>query len=130
LAATWFVKFINFYQNSDYFIFDNTDFEKRALEAAAVVQQELNAPVSLHPGRNPGSPAQILRHFLEAGGDASRVALCHLDSKVKIMLLSYLFYLYSFFTYSGTILENDILLEFASLGSYLEFDLFGIEVLI
>lgn len=67
------------------------DFEKRVLEAAAIVQNELKCPVSIHPGRNPASPAQVLRHFLEAGGKADQVSLCHLDSNILLFfsLLSY-----------------------------------------
>jgi hypothetical protein len=37
--------------------------------------------VSIHPGRDPASPEQILRVFMEAGGDAGKVAMCHLDRK-------------------------------------------------
>lgn len=59
----------------------NLDFEKRVLEAAALVQNELKCPVSIHPGRDPESPSQVLRCFLEAGGKADQVAMCHLDSK-------------------------------------------------
>ncbi|KAI9551402.1 hypothetical protein GHT06_021735 [Daphnia sinensis] len=81
-------------------------FEKRVLEAAAVVQTELKCPVSIHPGRDPASPGQILRCFLEAGGRADQVSLCHLDR---------------------TLIRDDHLFDFAAMGSYLEFDLFGIE---
>ena len=56
------------------------------LEAAAVVQRELKCPVSIHPGRDTASPGQILRVFIEAGGDASHVAMCHLDSKCILLL--------------------------------------------
>jgi len=35
--------------------------------------------VSIHPGRDTASPEQILRVFMEAGGDAGKVAMCHLD---------------------------------------------------
>lgn len=66
-----------------YFCF-RPDFERRVLQAAAHVQAELKCPVSIHPGRDPKSPSEILRVFQEAGGDATKVALCHLDSKSKI----------------------------------------------
>ena len=58
------------------------DFEKRVLEAAALVQDELKCPVSIHPGRNPASPKEALRTFLEAGGKANKVAMCHLDRTI------------------------------------------------
>lgn len=59
-----------------------TGFEKRVLEAAAQVQQELKCPVSIHPGRDSASPSQVLRCFLEAGGKADKVVICHLDSRL------------------------------------------------
>ena len=55
-------------------------FEKKVLSAAAQVQQDTKCPVSIHPGRDAASPSEVLRVFQEAGGDAQRVALCHLDS--------------------------------------------------
>ncbi|EFX84407.1 hypothetical protein DAPPUDRAFT_187750 [Daphnia pulex] len=82
------------------------NFEKRVLEAAAIIQNELKCPVSIHPGRNPASPAQVLRHFLEAGGKADQVSLCHLDR---------------------TLIQDEHVFDFAAMGSYLEFDLFGVE---
>ena len=60
---------------------DSLGFEKKVLQAAALVQAEAKCPVSIHPGRSPQSPSEVLRVFQEAGGDASKVALCHLDSK-------------------------------------------------
>lgn len=55
------------------------------LLAAANVQQDLKCPVSIHPGRDLCSPTEALRVFQEAGGDAARVAMCHLDSKEGLM---------------------------------------------
>lgn len=83
------------------------DFEKRNLTAAAAVQQELGAPVMIHPGRDHNAPAGTLRYFLEAGGKVHKTVMAHLDR---------------------TLFEVEELLEFASLGSLCEFDLFGIEV--
>ncbi|KAK2722433.1 hypothetical protein QYM36_002837 [Artemia franciscana] len=82
------------------------DFEKKVIEATALVQSELGCPVSFHPGRNPESPFEIIRIFQEAGGDVSKVAMSHLDR---------------------TIFDEGQLTEFAELGCYCEFDLFGIE---
>lgn len=56
------------------------------LQAAAIVQQELKCPVSIHPGRDPASPEQTLRVFMEAGGDAGKVAMCHLDRTYALSL--------------------------------------------
>lgn len=84
------------------------DFERRAIEAAALAQQTTGAPVSFHPGRHPDSPAEIMRIFQEAGGDASRAAMGHLER---------------------TIMSAGDLVEFAEkCACYCELDLFGIEV--
>ncbi|RVE68593.1 hypothetical protein OJAV_G00092930 [Oryzias javanicus] len=58
--------------------------------------------------RNPAAPAEILRILQEAGGDISKTVMSHLDR---------------------TIFHEAELLEFAKLGSYLEYDLFGTEML-
>lgn len=83
------------------------DFERRSLVATATVQQETGAPVIIHPGRDPKAPEEILRIFQEAGGKVKYSVMSHLDR---------------------TLLTKEDLLEFASKGSYCEYDLFGIEV--
>lgn len=82
-------------------------FEKRSLVASAAIQQETGCPVIMHPGRNKDSPEEIIRIFQEAGGKVGKTVMSHLDR---------------------TFLCDAELAEFASLGSYCEFDLFGIEV--
>lgn len=57
------------------------DFEKRAIVATAHVQTDLNCPVSFHPGRTTEAPFEIIRIFQEAGGDAKKADMSHLDSK-------------------------------------------------
>ncbi|XP_059156972.1 phosphotriesterase-related protein-like [Physella acuta] len=84
-----------------------TDFEKKSLRSSAAVQEDLGCPVIIHPGRNPQAPGEVLRILLEAGGKAQNTVMSHLDR---------------------TIFNKSTLLEFAELGSYLEYDLFGIEV--
>jgi len=114
------------------FHFDvNLDFEKKVVSAAAQVQEQLKCPVSIHPGRNSESPGQVLRIFQESGGNAGKLALCHLD-RMYYCYSDVFFYLSFYLTWlnylSGT-LHADVeeLFEFAKMGSYLEFDLFGIE---
>lgn len=85
-----------------------TESEKKVLQAAAHAQVQLGCPVIIHPGRNSGSPFQIIRVLQEAGADISKTAMSHLDR---------------------TLLDKKELLEFAQLGSYLEYDLFGTELL-
>ncbi|XP_049953158.1 phosphotriesterase-related protein [Schistocerca serialis cubense] len=82
------------------------EFEKNVIKATAEVQSSLDCPVSFHPGRHPKAPFEIMRLFAEAGGKAGKTIMSHLDR---------------------TILETETLLEYASLGSYLQQDLFGTE---
>jgi phosphotriesterase-related protein len=82
------------------------DFERRAIIATGEVQAQLGCPVSFHPGRHPEAPFEIIRLFQEAGGDAKKAVMSHLDR---------------------TILKNENLLEFSNLGTYCQFDLFGTE---
>ncbi|KAJ4937250.1 hypothetical protein JOQ06_001829 [Pogonophryne albipinna] len=85
-----------------------TESERKVLRATAHAQTQLGCPVIIHPGRNPAAPAEVLRILQEAGGDISKTVMSHLDR---------------------TIFDDGELLEFAKLGSYLEYDLFGIEML-
>src|SRR5579863_3009460 len=54
-------------------------FEKRVVQAVAILQQETNAPITFHPGRNPASPFEIIKVFTEAGGRGEDVIMSHLD---------------------------------------------------
>jgi len=85
-----------------------TDWEKLSIRAAATAQSSIDGspPVSFHPGRSPDSPFEIMRIFQEAGGKADRMILSHTDR---------------------TIQEKGQLSEFAKFGSYIQYDLFGIE---
>ncbi|KAF5902851.1 phosphotriesterase-related protein [Clarias magur] len=85
-----------------------TESEKKVLLATAHAQTQLGCPVIIHPGRNRAAPGEIVRILQEAGGDISKTVMSHLDR---------------------TIFDHDELLEFAKLGSYLEYDLFGTEML-
>lgn len=85
-----------------------TDSEKKVLRASAHAQTRLGCPVIIHPGRNPAAPREVVRILQEAGGDISKTVMSHLDR---------------------TIFDEGELLEFAKLGSYLEYDLFGTEML-
>ncbi|XP_030376214.1 phosphotriesterase-related protein [Scaptodrosophila lebanonensis] len=82
------------------------DFEKRAIRAAGEIQEVLGCGVSFHPDRSPEAPFEITRLYLEAGGRANKLVMSHLDR---------------------TIFDIDQLLEFAKLGCYLQYDLFGTE---
>ncbi|KAI1902243.1 hypothetical protein AGOR_G00042700 [Albula goreensis] len=85
-----------------------TDSEQKVLKATAHAQAQLGCPVIIHPGRNSAAPAAVVRILQEAGGDIGKTVMSHLDR---------------------TIFDNGELLEFAKMGSYLEYDLFGTEIL-
>ncbi|CRK87335.1 CLUMA_CG001137, isoform A [Clunio marinus] len=88
-------------------VFPITDFEKKAIQATADVQSNLKCGVSFHPGRDSRAPFEILRIYLEAGGDKSKCVMSHLDR---------------------TLLNDEKLLEFSDIGCYCQLDLFGTEV--
>ncbi|XP_068200518.1 phosphotriesterase-related protein [Palaemon carinicauda] len=83
------------------------EFERRVIKASGETQSATGCPVMFHPGRHHEAPEEILRLYSEAGGSMSKAVMGHLDR---------------------TIHELDGLLEFASLGSFCEYDLFGIEI--
>ncbi|XP_067034374.1 phosphotriesterase-related protein-like [Acropora muricata] len=84
-----------------------TSAERNSLLAAAEAQFKTGAPLLIHPGRNEESPIEIVRILQEAGADIKKTVMSHLDR---------------------TVFDQSKLLELASEGIYLEYDLFGIEV--
>jgi phosphotriesterase-related protein len=80
--------------------------EARVLRAAGLAQTELKCGVSIHLGRHPDSPAQVLEVLRTSGVDLSRVVLGHIDRTVQTL---------------------DGLRALAESGCILEFDLFGLE---
>ncbi|XP_068002482.1 phosphotriesterase-related protein [Melanerpes formicivorus] len=85
-----------------------TASERRVLQAAAQAQAQLGCPLIVHPGRSSQAPGRIVRLLQEAGAKAAKTVMSHLDR---------------------TIFDREELLEFAELGCYLEYDLFGTEFL-
>ena len=83
-----------------------TKNERKVLRAAAGAQGPTGAAITIHPGRHPTVPMEILRIIEEAGGDLKRTIMGHLDR---------------------TVFDFDTLRELAATGCYLEFDLFGLE---
>ncbi|XP_045624915.2 LOW QUALITY PROTEIN: phosphotriesterase-related protein [Procambarus clarkii] len=82
------------------------DFERRTIQAAGETQAFVGCPVMFHPGRYHGAPEEIFRIYTEAGGDPQKMVMGHLDRTIHTL---------------------DLLVEYASLGTYCEYDLFGIE---
>lgn len=56
-------------------------FEQRTLAASGQLQEELRVPVMIHCARHKNSPAESLRIFLEAGGNAGMTVMAHLDRR-------------------------------------------------
>ncbi|XP_038051193.1 phosphotriesterase-related protein-like [Patiria miniata] len=81
--------------------------EKKVLQATAEAQRQLGCPVLIHPGRLPKCPAECLRVLQEAGGEADKTVMSHIDR---------------------CLFNREQVLEFAEMGGYLEFDFFGTEV--
>lgn len=57
------------------------EFERRAIEATGIAQEQLQCPVSFHPGRDADAPFEIVRLYLEAGGKPDKCVMSHLDRK-------------------------------------------------
>lgn len=83
-----------------------TPSEVTVLQAAGIAQRELGCALSVHPGRNPQAPAEVLRILEGTGCGIERVIMCHVDRTPQ----SYR--------------EMEPL---ARSGCFVEFDLFGVE---
>lgn len=81
--------------------------ERRALEASADAQRATGAAITVHPGRHPAAPHEILDVLTAAGADPCRVVICHMDRT---------------FDSCGEIVA------LARRGCVVEFDFFGIEM--
>lgn len=83
-----------------------TPFERRSLQGAAVAQRRTGAAVTVHPGRHPQAPHEILDVLDDAGADLSRVVIGHMDR---------------------TYFDDGEVVALARRGCVVEFDFFGIE---
>ncbi|WP_458097869.1 phosphotriesterase family protein [Roseomonas sp. WA12] len=81
--------------------------ERRALQAAADAQRRTGAAITVHPGRHPAAPHEILDVLQAAGADISRVIIDHMDR-----------------TYE----DDGEVVALARRGCVVEFDFFGIEM--
>jgi phosphotriesterase-related protein len=84
-----------------------TPFEERSLVAGAKAQIVTGAAITVHPGRHPQAPHDILDILSRAGADISRVIIDHMDR-----------------TYEG---EDGEVVALARRGCVVEYDFFGIE---
>jgi phosphotriesterase-related protein len=82
------------------------DTERNALVAAAIAQQETGAAISVHPGRDPAAPPEILDVLFSAGAVADRIVICHVDR---------------------TLHSAQDVVDLARRGIFVEVDLFGQE---
>jgi phosphotriesterase-related protein len=80
--------------------------DRISLRAAAHAQRETGASLSIHPGRSPEAPFEILDLLSAEGVDLARVVMGHVDR---------------------TLFEHDLRVELARRGCFLSFDQFSIE---
>lgn len=76
------------------------------LRASARAQRETGALLSLHPGRDPRAPFEIVEILRACGADLGRTVMCHVDR---------------------TLAGRAALRRLAATGIVIEFDLFGYE---
>ncbi|XP_067206575.1 phosphotriesterase-related protein-like [Linepithema humile] len=82
-------------------------FEKRSISTTGEVQEKLHCPVSFSPGSNASAPMEIMRIYQEAGGNARKAIMCHVDR---------------------TLTNEEQLMEFADDNKcYIQFSMFGTE---
>ncbi|MEE9198559.1 MAG: aryldialkylphosphatase [Dehalococcoidia bacterium] len=84
----------------------STQNERKVLRAAARAQRHTGAALTIHPGRHPTAPLEILAIIQEAGGEIKRTIMGHLGR---------------------TIFDLKAFKELAGAGCYLEYDQFGLE---
>lgn len=80
--------------------------EERVLRAAGRAQRELGCGLTIHPGRHPDTPRQILEVLRPTGVDLRRVVIGHIERTVR---------------------DTDALKALADSGCFVEYDLFGTE---
>lgn len=83
-----------------------TPQEQNVLAGAVLAQQETNAAISIHPGRDPGAPLLAASFVKARGGKLERTIIGHLDR---------------------TLFSEDEVLRLADTGCVIQFDLFGQE---
>ena len=82
------------------------DRERATLRAAANVQNQTGAVISIHPGHSPDSPFEIIEILRDAGADISRVVMGHIECRI---------------------FDHDTRVRLAKTGCYLQHDTFGLE---
>jgi phosphotriesterase-related protein len=83
-----------------------TEAERRSVQAAVIAQRQTGAALSIHPGRNPEAPFEIIEFVKKAGADLSRTIMDHIDRRIFVI---------------------DDVLRLADYGCVLEYDVFGWE---
>ena len=83
-----------------------TEAERRSIQAAVIAQQNTGGAISIHPGRSPEAPFEILEFVKAAGADLSRTIMDHIDRRLFVI---------------------DDILRLADSGCVLEYDVFGWE---
>ena len=82
------------------------DNERKVLRASGRAQRLTGAPITIHPGRNPDAPFEIIEILTDVGVDISQVVMGHI---------------------CRTFVESSDFKRLAETGCYIEWDLFGEE---
>ena len=80
--------------------------EKKSLQAALEIQNDIGVTISIHPGRNKDSPEEIVNFIENFKANPEKIIICHIDRTLNNL--------------------EDILF-FLNKGYVLEWDFFGIE---
>jgi phosphotriesterase-related protein len=81
--------------------------EIKVFRAAGYAQRELNCGLTIHPGRHPDSPPQIINVLGEVGTDLRRVVIGHVER---------------------TVMDPGALRRIGEVGCFIQYDLFGTEI--
>jgi phosphotriesterase-related protein len=87
------------------------DSERRALQAAARAARATGAGLSVHPGRDPRAPFEIVEILAREGADLARTVICHMDRTYP----------------EGRDIDGYGPAALAATGVMVEWDFFGIE---
>jgi len=63
--------------------------EEKVLRAAARVQKQTGAPMSIHPGMSPEAPMRLVAILKDEGTNLRRVIICHIEARYRAAVDDY-----------------------------------------